>query len=540
MKRSGYRSTFLLMVILCCFCTGCDRKDDHTPLPGPSHGTTLSIISGSENQRLEPLIQSFARKQGVRIKMSYQGSVDMTLMLSEQGRQIPYDVVWPANSLWLMLGDRQKVVKHGESIMRSPVVLGIKRSLMERLNWIGKDITVADILQATEAGEFSFAMTSATQSNSGASALLGFLHAMSGNPDVLQLGDLENPVTRESVKRLLSRVNRSSGSSGWLKDTLVRYPDRFQAMFNYESMIIEANLELTRQGKEPLYVVYPVDGLMISDSPLGFIDKGNADREALFRKLQDYLLSGEVQTTLLDSGRRTALAGMQPEKVNLKIFNPDWGIDVNRIVSPIPTPGEPVIRKALELYQTVLRKPSCTAYVLDVSGSMQGEGLADLKHAMRTLLDPEQARHYMLQSSPNDIHLIIPFNHLPQRGIKAVGNSPETLNALLNFIDGLEPGGGTDIYLAAVKALELTGKVDVLENYFPAVILLTDGKSSGDIATLRQARERLTGGRDIPIYAITFGNADETQLRMISEMTIGRVFHGTNLVNAFRKAKGYN
>ncbi len=539
MKQLRYGLIFLLIAGLCCW-TGCGNEEEHTGSSKNLQGTTLSIISGSENKSLEPLIQSFARREGVRINLTYQGSVDMTLMLSEQGQQIPYDAVWPANSLWLMLGDRHNVIKHAESIMRSPVVLGIKRSLVENLGWKDKNITVADILQATETGKFGFAMTSATQSNSGASAFLGFLHALSGSPDVLKLDNLENPQTRASVKRLLARIDRSSGSSGWLKETLLRHPERFQAMFNYESMIIEANRELIQRGKEPLYAVYPVDGLMISDSPLGYVDKGNTAKENLFKKLQEYLLSRKVQDTLLASGRRTALTGMQPENIDRKVFNPEWGIDVKRIISPIPTPSEPVIRRALELYQTALRKPSCTAYVLDVSGSMQGKGLADLKHAMTTLLEPEQARRYMLQSSPDDIHLIIPFNHLPQNGIKATGNSPETLNGLLNFVNGLQAGGGTDIYLAAVKALEMMGKIDVLENYFPAVILLTDGKSSGDIQALRQAQDRVMGARDIPIHAITFGNADERQLKMISEMTIGRVFHGKNLVKAFRKAKGYN
>jgi len=63
-------------------------------------------------------------------------------------------------------------------------------------------------------------------------------------------------------------VNRSSGSSGWLKDAFVSHLDRFDAMFNYEAMLIEANQTFTRNKQEPLCAIYPEDGLMVADSPL--------------------------------------------------------------------------------------------------------------------------------------------------------------------------------------------------------------------------------------------------------------------------------
>lgn len=501
---------------------------------------SFSIISGSENEGLAPLIRQFAREQKVNIHIQYAGSVDMMLLLSEQGSKIPYDAIWPANSLWITLGDAHKVVKHAESIMRSPVALGIKKSVAQRLGWIDKAVSVADILQASETGELRFAMTSATQSNSGCSAYFGFLHAMAGSPDVLQLEHLDNPELQSKARRLLSGVNRSSGSSGWLKDSVVNHYDRFQAMFNYEAMIIEANQKLVELGKEPLYAVYPADGIMIADSPLGYIDKGDPQKEAVFKKLQAFLLSSRVQNQILALGRRTGIVGMNLENVDQRIFNPDWGIDVKRIISPVPTPGEPVIRKALDLYQVVLKKPSCTAYVVDVSGSMEGSGIESLKAALTMLLDADQARRYMLQSSNRDIHVIIPFNSSPKPGIRAVGNAPQTLSQLLAFVQRLTPGGGTNIYSAAAQGLKEISDTKNLEDYFPAVILMTDGRSKGDISILNHAINSLPSGADIPIYSITFGQAEKSQLMNISEITIGRVFDGNNLVQAFRKAKGYN
>lgn len=545
MKKAPFIMTpILVMFLLVMGLTGCDNaKESTSSKPQPAQkkvAQTLSIISGSENQGLEPLIKEFARQQGAQINLHYSGSIDMTLSLSEKGVNIPYDAVWPANSLWITLGDAQKVVKHTESIMRSPVVLGVRQKVAQRLGWIGEPITVSDILTAAKAGELRFAMTSATQSNSGCSAYIGFLYAMAGRPDMLQIDHLNNPELQDKVRNLLSRVDRSSGSSGWLKETVVKHYDRFQGMFNYEAMIIEANQELIQMGREPLYAVYPTDGIMIADSPLGYVDKGNPSKEALFKKLQAYLLSDDVQKRIMDMGRRTGIVGMSLESADKQIFNPDWGIEADRIISPVPTPDEDVIRKALDLYQVSLRKPSCTAYVVDVSGSMQGQGLNDLKAALTMLLDSDQAKRYMLQSSARDVHLIIPFNSAPMSGIKAEGNAPETLNRLLAYVQGLQSGGGTNIYAAAAQALHQFSALKNLEDYFPAIILMTDGRSKGDINLLQKTIDTLPAGADIPIFSITFGNADESQLKAISDITIGRVFSGQNLVKAFRKAKGYN
>jgi Ca-activated chloride channel family protein len=105
-------------------------------------------------------------------------SVDSSLLL-QSGTNVPYDAVWPANSLRLELGDVHRVVKHARSIHRSPVVFANRKPIAPQLGWVNNpDVTVQDFLAAAEAGEFRFAMTSATQSNSGASAYLGFQYAL--------------------------------------------------------------------------------------------------------------------------------------------------------------------------------------------------------------------------------------------------------------------------------------------------------------------------------------------------------------------------
>ena len=513
--------------------------------PPPSATSDLSIVSGSENKGLEPIIMAWARDNDVTISMTYLGSVDISLAL-ESGAAMPYDAVWPANSLWIELGDTQRVVKHDKSIFRSPVVLGVKRSEAARLGWANSDdVEIQDILDEAEKGTFRFAMTSATQSNSGASAYIGFLYAMAGNPDILQMQQLEDPKVQDQVKRMLGKVDRGSGSSGWLKEMVVKHPDRFGAMFNYEAMIIEANQELVRTGQEPLCAIYPANGMMVADSPLGYVDKGDKDKEDLFLELQEYLLTKPVQEQLRNAGRRAALIGLGVEGGDPAVWNPNWCIDAARDIAPVPTPQQDVIRSALELYQTGLRKPSLTIWVLDVSGSMSGEGIQGLREAMFALLDPATAKRTMLQPAKRDITIVIPFNHEVLGVWTVEGNDPAKLANLLDLTQQLDSGGGTDLYRALVAAIEqLTAYADKgeLQDRLPAIVAMTDGASEVDnrdvfLAYLKSA----PFGRDIPIHTISFGKADEQQLGELSENTLGRMFDSKgNLPGTLRKAKGYN
>jgi Ca-activated chloride channel homolog len=89
---------------------------------------------------------------------------------------------------------------------------------------------------------------------------------------------------------------------------------------------------LLKQGKEPLYLIYPSDGLVIADSQLGYVNNENADKEKFFKELQQYLLSEKVQKELLQMGRRTGFAG-EMDNAPGDVFNPDWGIDTMHILS---------------------------------------------------------------------------------------------------------------------------------------------------------------------------------------------------------------
>ena len=504
------------------------EKQEITRVPGGQ----IRILSGSENQELETIIQECSEATGVEIQMEYKGSVDIMREL-ENGAP-DYDAVWPASSIWVSMGDTGHLIKHSQSISMTPVVFGIRESLAEKLGFVGEKVSVNDILTAIRDGEMSFCMTSATQSNSGASAYIGFLYALLGKQEGLTSEDLQKPDLQADIRELLSGVERSSGSSDWLKDMFLE--GDYDAMVNYECLIIDANQQLEGEGKEPLYVVYPYDGLSIADSPLGYVDHGDEEKEEAFLAVQEYLLSDKAQAEIEATGRRINAGGVSKE--NQDVFNSDWGIDTERILSPIQMPEAAVLTEALNVYQTSFKKPSLNIYCLDFSGSMSGTGEEQLKEAMAQILLQENARKNFLQANAGEVNEVVFFDDTILDVQAAADDSDEALAELNQKVADFQIAGGTDIYRAAAEALEIASGYD-LTNYTPAIILMTDGRSNYNYSNFEEVWNRYE--EDIPIFSITFGDADPGQLEELAKISGGRVFDGTkDLTAAFRSVKGYN
>jgi Ca-activated chloride channel family protein len=139
---------------------------------------------------------------------------------------------------------------------------------------------------------------------------------------------------------------------------------------------------------------------------------------------------------------------------------------------------------------------------------------------------------------------VVPFTFGVERDqiVEIRGNSPDLYRGKIELINQVEFGGGTDMYSGIVVGLEYL-QARCSSEQLPAVIVMTDGMSEGRFREFKRAWERYydnTGYR-IPVYSITFGNADESQLEDIAELTLGDVFDGTSdLWTAFAKAKGNN
>lgn len=527
-----YMLIFILVILLC---VQFNNSKEASPAEKISKNNTTStnsfkIISSSENEDLDKDLKAYAQSKGVNLEIEYAGTLDIMEKLNSGE---VYDAVWASNSMWVYMLDNVST-SNSKSTSINPVVFGIKKSKAEELGFTDRQIYTADIVNEIKAGNLKFSMSNPTQTNTGASAYLGLLTTLAGNPEVLREEHLQDDNLKVELISLFSGLERSSGSEDFLEELFIN--GDYEAVVTYEFSIININKQLEALGKEPLYILYPVDGVSISDSPLAYIDNKDDSKKAFFEEFQEYILSDEGQELLAKKGRRTWYGGTNLN-ADKTVFNPEWGINTEEYIVPVKMPGTEIIKKALAMYQTELRKPVHTVFCLDFSGSMTGDGYKDLKEAMTYILDEEQASKDLLQFASKDKISIIPFNG------KIIGewhtdNGVETASLIDNILT-LSPNGATNIYDTSIRALEILNETD-LNIYNTSVILMTDGMSnSGSYANLARTYNML--GKDIPIYSIMFGSAYEEELKEIANLTNAKVFDGkSDLLKAFKEVRGYN
>ncbi|MBP3596672.1 MAG: VWA domain-containing protein [Clostridia bacterium] len=507
------------------------KKTDDTSISNIEESKIFKIISSSENEEFENYLKQFAFEKNIQLEIDYAGTLEIMELLN-QGKQ--YDAIWCSNSIWLYMLNSDIKVTNSVSTSINPVIFGVTKSKAEELNFIGKDLYTQDIISAINSGNLKFSMANPTRTNTGATAYLGLLATLAGRPEVLREEHLDNTNLKTDLVSLFSGLERSSGEEDFLEEMFLQ--GGYEAVITYESSIIDINKKLEEEGKEILYALYPRDGVSISDSPFAYIDNGNEAKKTFFIELQDYILSDLGRARLQDFGRRTWYGGITDD-VDKNVFNPEWGIDTTKYISTVKYPNANVIKKALNLYQSELRKATHVVFCLDYSGSMQGEGYEQLVDAMEYILNEKQAGKDLLQFSEKDKISIIPFSS----DVIDIWQSEDGSNTseLLKNIRNLSPTGSTAIYPTAQKALEILADENA-NQYNLSIILMTDGEGNhGTYSELENVYQEQK--QRIPIYSIMFGEANEKDLREIADLSNAKVFDGrVNLLEAFKEVRGYN
>ena len=129
---------------------------------------------------------------------------------------------------------------------------------------------------------------------------------------------------------------------------------------------------------------------------------------------------------------------------------------------------------------------------------MSGDGNRQLEAAMEQLLIQSYAAENFLQASEQEVNILIPFAGSVLGVYTAQGNGSQ-LEELYSTLEELSPGGGTDMYQAALQGVEELKQYD-LSQYTPAIILLTDGQSGGSFSQLAEAYGEL--GSQVPIFSL--------------------------------------
>ena len=149
----------------------------------------------------------------------------------------------------------------------------------------------------------------------------------------------------------------------------------------------------------------------------------------------------------------------------------------------------------------------------------------------------EDAIKDRIQFSSNDKITVIPFNETISNDI--VTYSGSNTNTLKYSINRIVAGGETNFYGPLIKALSILKKEDT-SNYTTTIVLMTDGQSDKNYYEEFMNYYK-NNNLNIPIYSITFGNSNESQLNELASLTNGKVFNGKDgLKQAFKEVRSYN
>merc|ERR1711971_1233316 len=184
--------------------------------------------------------------------------------------------------------------------------------------------------------------------------------------------------------------------------------------------------------------------------------------------------------------------------------------------------------------------PKHAIFILDVSGSMYGERLQQLKDAMFTVLD---------DMKPEDFFNIITFstsvNNWSPSGITEAGDqiaipaTKENKKKAISHVLDLEAEGGTNINSAMLTGLELAKEVlrseSLPQGVASMLVFLSDGEATeGETSgkSIKANVAKANSDTELPIFSVAFGSgADFDLLKEISlaaDSFAKRVYEGSD------------
>jgi Ca-activated chloride channel family protein len=499
--------------------------------PAPEPANTVHILAGSELKDLGPLMPDIEKATGLHLAIQYSGTLEGAERIVSGD---PSDFAWFASSKYLnLLQGSARRVQAQERIMLSPVILGVKDTTAQRLGWANNPaLTWRDIALAAKAGQFHFAMTDPSASNSGFSALVGVASAFAGSGNALTVADVKAP----ELKDFFSGQALTAGSSGFLADSYVRSQVSLDGIINYESVLLSLNAGGRLQKK--LDLVYPKEGIITADYPLMLL---NGSKRTAYDKLVAYLRTADVQRRIMSTtSRRPAI----PE------VTPDSRFPTQVLVE-LPFPASlDVVNALLLAYLNEIRIPSHPVFVLDVSGSMGGDRLNGLKKALINLtgLDTSVTGQFA-RFRAREVITIITFSSAVQDTREFTITDPDPngpdMAALRAYVNSLHAGGGTAIYDALEQAYAVAGTAKAADpNRFYSIVLMTDGENNNGRdgnQFLQDYRSFPAETRAIKTFTVLFGEASPAELKRIADVSGGAVFDSRTapLSQVFKEIRGY-
>ncbi len=510
----------------------------------PADPQTLRVLAGSELADLGPVLDEAAAATGVRVRLDPVGTLDGAEQVASGAAQKDHDAIWFSSNRYLsLLPDAAPRLGAGVDIASSPVVLGLRRSVAQRLGWVGRPVSWSEIASAAGDGRFTYGMTDPSASNTGFSTVVAVATALVGSGSALTVGQAAS--TAPGMRAFFSAQTLSAGSSGFLQDAWTRRATGadpgppVDGLVNYESVLLGMNASGTLP--EPLELIYPSDGVVTADYPFTVLAGVPDPLRDAARRLTDHLRTPDVQRRIMElTHRRPAVPGVPKA--------PELG-GATLVELPFPAQAD-VVDTLLTSWFDRIRRPSRTIYVLDTSGSMQEEDrIGRLRGALAGLAgaDPSLTGRFRRFRAREQVTLL-PFSdgpRAPQTFTVAENDPGPVRQQIADAGTVLAPGGQTAIYDSVRRAYELAGQQIAADpDRFTSIVLMTDGANTvgSDAAAFRAfADARPAAVRGVPVFCVLFGDGVNAEIDDIARETGGRTFDArtTSLAEVFKDIRGY-
>ncbi|MEM7213195.1 MAG: VWA domain-containing protein, partial [Pseudomonadota bacterium] len=383
------------------------------------------------------------------------------------------DAYSPSNALWIEMARARccEMTMLSERTVRNLAGIVMKNAVAEELE-AGGQLNVPGIVDAVVQGRLAVGYADPFASSTGLNFLISVLNNFSGG----EAGKLLSPEAVSAFESFQARVPFIALTTLQMRDSVRRDGSLDAFVMEWQTFV---KVDELRDGYRFIPFGWP------HDNPLAAIGVPEGAKAEALQAFAAFLASGEQQRIAEEYGFAPPMQHQAPAAM------PD---------------GETLVR-AQKTWKTRKNaaRPIAAMFVADVSGSMAGDRINQLRTALRegaSFILPENA--IGLVTFSNDVSLRVPIKPFT-----------ELHNATFQTaVERMSTGGKTAMYDGITVALQQLVQYRATNpNVQPMVFVLTDGETNRglDYASV----SRTFKGLAIPIYTIGF-EADVEELGRLS------------------------
>jgi Ca-activated chloride channel family protein len=523
--KSRYLILFFALLALPALACGFGDDDEEAP---PRNAAVVNVLA---NSSLEPWLRTAVFEFNAAEQDTADGKHAFAqLSIAESGQAVvdlaanDDDVaIWiPEGDVWVdVLADEgiDSFQNDCESIVESPLVIGMWRPVAESLGWPGLPLGWLDIgsLAADpnawayySGGEYGDRLRLSHAhpglSGAGTNTLLAIVQSAQSQTAAVTPDDVAEPIVQASVGAFESAVSSFNTDTESLGETMIdRGPGYLGAGVMYESTVVQ-------HGDGELVAIYPLEGTFMATHPACINESANPEIHEAAELLREFLLGETGQSLALQNGLRPVNDAVPIGSP----FDEAHGVDPTQPEVIFEPPGVDTVYAVQDLWQSA-RKPVNIIMLLDTSGSMRGYKIESMQEA---------AEQFVQQMGDEDTISLVEFYTDVDVLVDHASIGADRESAI-EAIRGLQPGGDTTLFDAIGIGANLM-REQASPEAVNAIVVLTDGMdTASNYFDFNDELIEAATADDTTVFTIAYGSdADEDLLSALAARGNGNYYVG--------------